>query len=174
MTDIHEYGVDPTSNVGFVVFAWERIENLIERAILELAGCPDYRARAFTTYLSFPNKWKAMRLLLRTTRDNYASFLKPTLGSFETEVFHYRQLRNALVHSQWTGFHVEEENPAIAGSDYDARKDLRRRDLVFENRTIISTGKECYDLGDRLADFLRSDCEIDASPEKFELPLLKE
>ena len=168
---VHEFEVDPTANVGFVVFAWEKVEFTIEAAILELAGCPDYRARAFTTYMSFPSMWKAVRVLLKET-DDFDS-IKDDLKSLGYRIEKYRQLRNALVHANWTGFYVNSENPGISAEDYSARNALTMKKLVFEHDKIREIGNDIWVLHEHLTKFFTDSCGLDPSGDKYQLPLLK-
>lgn len=168
--EVHEFEVDPTANVGFVVFAWEKVEYTIEAAILELAGCPDYRARAFTTYMSFPSMWNAVRILLKSTHEDYKS-IKGDLAAFDIRIDKYRKMRNALVHADWTGFNVTSENPAISAEDYDARKTLTRQGLIFPHDQIREVGEEIWQLQEHLAQFFADSCGLESSPDKYQLPL---
>ncbi len=156
---------------GQLAVDWELIESTLEEALIEFVGCTDYRGRALTTYLTFPNMWKALRVLAKDKCGDQVVKTKE-FRDLETNIFEIRAYRNNVIHADWRGF-TEDAELTVVAHDMNTRSSLTAKELRFESSDINDINNKLIQVHTDILNFLTNECGIVPSEGKYDLPLQK-
>ena len=161
---------DPLNAAGRIATTWEYLEATVEEAVLELAGCPDYRGRAVTTYLSFPNMWRAMRVLLVEEFGPEFVGKKSRFSEIHIAVFGVRADRNKIIHAEWRTAPVDGDGE-IATFDMNTRSSLTATEARYTTQKLHQMADLAMTVHLDLLNFLTTECGIVPLKSKYDLPL---
>jgi len=156
---------------GLLAVNWELLESTVEIALIELVGCTDYRGRALTTYLTFPNMWRALKILVKD-RFGLSSTKTQDFRNLENDIFEIRAYRNGVIHADWKDYTEGSESTIIA-HDMNARSSLTAKELRFTSSDIDDMNNKLVDVHVNLLNFLTNECDIVPFEGKYALPLQK-
>lgn len=166
------YQETPLHAAGRLATNWESIKFTLEEALLELIGCPDYRGRALTTHLSFPQMWRAFRALLIDSHGNV--FVKTDrFRQLHTDVFAVRKERNTIIHADWNAISTQEDI-TVTAVDMDVRNSLEGKEVGYSGSDIGQIANLAITVHLDLVNFLTTECGIPPFEDKYALPLHRE
>jgi len=165
------YPTDPMHATGQLAVDWELIESNLEEALIELVGCTDYRGRALTTYLTFPNMWKALRVLAKDKCGDQVIKTKE-FRNLETNIFEIRAYRNNVIHADWQDITDDSELTVVA-HDMNTRSSLTAKEFRFKSSDIDDINNKLIEVHTDLLNFLKTECDIVPFQDKYALPLQK-
>ncbi len=165
------YPTTPLQATGQLAVDWELLESTVEQALLELVGCTDYRGRALTTYLSFPNKWNALIVLVK---DRFGDDVVKSqdFRSLNDDIYDIKRYRNIVIHADWSAV-TDDSETTVTAYDMKTRKELTAKKEQFTSSSIMETNNKLIQVHLDLVNFLSNQCGIVPYEDKYALPLQK-
>ena len=165
------YPTNPMHATGQLAVDWELLDSTVEAALIELVGCTDYRGRALTTYLTFPNMWRALKVLVKDkSGDQVVKTQK--FRNLESDIFDIRRYRNNVIHADWRDF-TEDAELTVVAHDMNTRSSLTAKELRFQSSDINDINNKLIQVHTDLLNFLTNECGIVPFEGKYDLPLQK-
>ena len=162
------YPETPLHAAGRLATNWESIESILEEALLELIGCPNYRGKALTTHLAFTQMWRAFRVLLIDSRGS--TFVKTArFRQLHTDLFAVRKERNTIIHADWHSISTQEDI-TITAVDMDVRNSLEGKEVGYSGSDIGQIADLAISVHLDLVNFLTTECGIPPFADKYVLP----